>query len=481
MNRPRHFCITLLISLVLSAAFAASSLAALTAPPLGERWFGITFDGERTGFAFQKISAHAGGYTIRCEGSVKMVVLGFSREASSWEEYVVNRDLTLKSFAVREVLDGSPVQVSGEATPKGVRVTVDRGGKKEEKLLKAKGAVYPPPVLNLYPLMRGASPGKTYRVQMLDVEAVAVKNVKVTVVGTEGGAGGTPLMHLQNDLFTFVDNDIWVDAQGNTVRESVRNDLVVTTAEDPAASARFLLDAAVAKKDLILDFSRVRLEPPLAAPEKLMRLVLELTGIPGNVPLLQGGGQTAVRTEGERVRFTMERPSLPAVGGTKEAGDTARYLESTPSLPANHPDIIARRDAVLGGTREPLAVVEKLVRWVADYVEDTVTDTRSPLETLSGRKGNCQTHSRLYVTLARAAGVPTRFVSGLVYAPDKGLLYHSWAESLVNGVWLSVDPTFAQVPADVTHVKLVEGDTVEEMLPLAGIVGRVSARVVEQR
>ena len=77
--------------------------------------------------------------------------------------------------------------------------------------------------------------------------------------------------------------------------------------------------------------------------------------------------------------------------------------------------------------------------------------------------------------------VPTRFVSGLVYQAGQGFLYHSWAESLVNGAWLAVDPTFAQVPADVTHINLVEGETPEEMLPLAGVVGRVRAKVVEQR
>ncbi|HEY6009320.1 MAG TPA: transglutaminase-like domain-containing protein [Geobacteraceae bacterium] len=485
MKYLRLCLIAAVICFSLAASLGAASPASvpLGTPPLGERWFGISFDGERTGFASQNISVDSGGgYTIRSEGSVKMLVLGFSREASSWEEYRVNRDLSLRSFAVREVIDGSPLRLSGEVTPRGVRVTVETADKKEEKLLKVKGAVYPPPVVNIYPLMRGAVAGKVYRLRMLDVEAVKVKEVKVTVLGKEPQADGTPLLHLQNDLYTFVDNDIWVDLQGNTVRESVRNDLIVTTVEDAATIARFVLDAAVAKKDLILDFSRVRVEPPLDAPEKLRRLVVEFAGIPGSVPLLQGAGQKAARTEGERVLFTLERPQPSAAGAGEDASDAGRYLEATQRIPSGTPEIIARKDEVLNGVRgEPLAAVGKLARWVAEYVTDTVTDSHSALETLASRKGNCQAHARLYVALARAAGIPSRFVSGLVYVPDKGFLYHSWAESFVGGAWLSVDPTFAQVPADVTHVKLVEGDAPEEMLPLAGIVGRISARVVEQQ
>jgi transglutaminase-like putative cysteine protease len=114
-------------------------------------------------------------------------------------------------------------------------------------------------------------------------------------------------------------------------------------------------------------------------------------------------------------------------------------------------------------------------------VEDTVTDSPSPLDTLASRKGNCQSHARLYASLARAAEIPTRFVSGLAYLEGKGFLYHSWAESFVEGEWLQVDPTFGQVPVDATHVKLVEGESPDDLAAIAGVVGKISARVIETK
>ena len=41
-------------------------------------------------------------------------------------------------------------------------------------------------------------------------------------------------------------------------------------------------------------------------------------------------------------------------------------------------------------------------------------------------------------------------MSGLVYLDGKGFLYHSWSESLLDGRWVAIDPTYGQVPADPT-------------------------------
>ncbi|ABB30302.1 transglutaminase domain protein [Geobacter metallireducens RCH3] len=467
----------LVTALSVNAETKASTL--LQKPPVGERWFGIFLGNERTGFAHQNITAKDGGYEITVEGSVKMVVMGFSREASSRERYIVGTDLSLRSFAVEQVIDGTPMGVTGEATPKGVRVVVNAGGERKEKLLTAKGPVFPPPVLNILPLMKGTAKGKRLQVQMLDVEAVKVKKVTVTVVGFEPLPDGARALHIRNDLFPLVDNDIWVDAAGNTIRESVRDGLVETVAEDEGRTRQFIASAALSRRDLIFDFSLVRVDPPLANATSLSRLVLEIDGVPATMPLIQGGGQTARRTGAGTVVFTVE----PAKAGASplDEPERKRFSEPADRLPADHPDIIARAREVVGEETAPLKQVERLVKWVATTVEDAVTDAPSPLDTLKSRKGNCQSHARLYATLARAAGIPTRFVSGLVYLEGRGFLYHSWAESYVKGGWLQVDPTFGQVPVDATHVKLVEGEGPDDLAAIAGVVGKIKARVIEAK
>jgi hypothetical protein len=403
--------------------------------------------------------------------------MGVSREATTKESYDIGRDLAIRSFAAENRIDGSPMSLKGEVTSRGVRATVESAGGKKERTVKAKGAVYPPQVLNFYPLMQGAVPGKSYKIQMLDLESVKVKTVKVEVIGIETLPKGTPAVHLQNNLFPVVDNDIWVDFKGDTLKESVRDDLVVTLAESEASAKAFLADAALAKNDLALDLSLVKITPPIERPEQLQKLVLEFTGFPAKFPLLQGTRQQAERLPDGRVRFTLPNPAYQPPAEERPA---AADLESLGRIPSDHAEIIAHKEKILAGEKDPARQVRLLMQWVAQEVKPAVTDNQSPVETLKNRAGNCQTHARLYAALARSAGIPTRFVSGLVYLQGQGFLYHSWNESYLDG-WVPLDPTFGELPANPTHIKLVEGDTPDEMALLAGVIGRLKATVLDQK
>ena len=474
MNRnPFHGALA--VFLVIVFLVAATAVAAppppprLAAPPLGVRWFAIFFDGKRTGFARQEIAAAPEGYEITAESGVRMVVLGFSRQATSRERYRVNRDLSLRSFHVEEVLDGTPLTLDGEATSGGVKVTVVSEGKRREKLLRAKGAVYPPAAMNLYPLMKGTAPGKRVKVPMLDVEAVKIKSVAMEVMGMETMPGGRSAVHLRNDLYPMVDNDIWVDPAGNTLRESVRDGLVETRGEDEESALRYLAAAAVARRDALRDFSLVPVPPPLAEPSALARLVIGVEGIPAAFPLPGNAQRLADGT----VRFTVAAGEPEAAPAGGEA--LKRFL-----APVDDPAVAARVREIAGEEKEPARQARLLARWIAATIgEEAAADTPSPLDTLASRKGDSPARARLYCTLAGAAGIPSRLVFGLVYLPGKGFAFHGWAESAVAGKWLPVDPTFGQAPADVTHVKLVEGEGTETMTALGRLVGRIGIQVLE--
>jgi transglutaminase-like putative cysteine protease len=71
-------------------------------------------------------------------------------------------------------------------------------------------------------------------------------------------------------------------------------------------------------------------------------------------------------------------------------------------------------------------------------------------------------------------------VNGLVYCGAYGgFLYHSWNETYINGQWLVVDPTFGQVPADATHIKLLEGSETADLLPMLDIIGKIRIRIMD--
>ena len=87
--------------------------------------------------------------------------------------------------------------------------------------------------------------------------------------------------------------------------------------------------------------------------------------------------------------------------------------------------------------------------------------------------------------LFRSVGIPARIAVGLVYV--RGLqgafYYHAWpevyiAEEPARGLWLPVDPTLNEFPADATHLRLARGglDRQTSILPL---IGRLRLNVID--
>ena len=86
----------------------------------------------------------------------------------------------------------------------------------------------------------------------------------------------------------------------------------------------------------------------------------------------------------------------------------------------------------------------------------------SALETISRRAGDCTEAAVLLAAFGRAAGIPTRVVSGLVYSRERyhgvsnAFMPHSWALAYVDGRWRSFD--LALDAFDSTHIALTVGD-----------------------
>jgi len=244
------------------------------------------------------------------------------------------------------------------------------------------------------------------------------------------------------------------------------------------ALGSFVSDWALAKKDLIYDFSLVRIQQPIKDPGKLTGLAVEISDWNDALPLLQGNGQQAEKRGTGRITFkTGSLARIAAESPPQKPPES--LLKPADKIESDAPEIRDQARLLAEGIQNQDELAKVLASWTADRLKDSIDDGGSAAQSFRSRSGNCQTHARLYTALARAAGIPTRFVSGLVYLEGKGFLYHSWAESYVGGSWVSVDPTYNQLPADPTHIKLLEGHLPEEMAPIIAIIGRIRMNVLE--
>jgi transglutaminase-like putative cysteine protease len=122
-----------------------------------------------------------------------------------------------------------------------------------------------------------------------------------------------------------------------------------------------------------------------------------------------------------------------------------------------------------------------------DFAYDrAVTNVYSAVdEVLALRAGVCQDFAHLLIAVARAMGVPARYVSGYIHQPgDAGTTTasHAWAEVWVPGRgWIGYDATHP-VRTSEHHVRLAVGRDYSDAAPTRGIyvgsaVGTMDVRV----
>ena len=482
----KYLICAFIISVAVVSMRAPSSWAEtafkLNKPPLSEHWFGIYVNDERCGFYRQNITETPDGYRMESDHSERLKVMWFSKEAASREIYHVNKDLALRSFEIEHNVNGAHTRLTGRVSNSVMSIQIERNGKTTVKQLKFKGDVFPGPALNLYPMMRGIQAGKTSKVLTFGSEDIQIKEVAITVVGQEIAINGYPALRLSNNLYP-VSNDIWMDASGNTILESVRDGLVVVKAEEPKDLASYVAVLALSGRAGIDAFGLVRAVPAVKNFAQLKGLSLEISGWNDSFPFFRadgqfvekiGDGKIVVKT-GAAVPVT-ERMELI----TPTADELSKYLVSVTGIESDAPEVLSQAQKISEGKTERLEIVKALSSWTSGWLQTETDDSGGALAGLTSRKGNNQTRASLYTAMSRAAGIPTRFVSGLASKDGKVFFYHSWAESFVSGRWIVVDPTLNQVPAVVAHLKFFEGNAQKDLAPIASILCKINIKTLDE-
>lgn len=112
--------------------------------------------------------------------------------------------------------------------------------------------------------------------------------------------------------------------------------------------------------------------------------------------------------------------------------------------------------AIMGETSK-LSQLTALRAYVSDYLADGARVSVTTIESLlDNPEGDCTEHTQLFNALAQVLGYETRTVNGLVYLGDKerGFAGHQWSEVLVDGYWISFDPTWNINSLTATHIRL---------------------------
>lgn len=455
----------------------------LPAWPYREVWTGVVFNGEKVGLTHLAIvpaQGAEGRYELRSEALLAFHFLGFRKHVTLRARDWVAEDLRLVRFAYDYDLDGHKLTLTGAMRDGRLVVERETAGRITRDTWPVTEAVYPASAIGLYPSLHGLAVGRQYRYRVYDGQRQEVAAVLQTIEAyQESDLYDGRAYRVETEL-GGQRSTLWINERAEPVLERAWHGLLFSTLETERRAKGYLAQASVNKRDVLVEFSRIRANRRLPEPRAVTAMQVVLKAVPESFIVPSDEWQTCLRAEGG-VHCSVRRAGPSAVNSLAAVDDGALafYLRSTPAVDSEDPNARALAREIAGAASEPLARIERLVRWMQEHIAQAPADVFSSAEVLRGRRAECQGHAWLYAAVARSLGIPTRVVNGLVYSKElDGFLYHTWAESHLGAGWLSVDPTFGQVGADATHIKLIEGERPADLLPLADLVGKLQLTIV---
>jgi transglutaminase/protease-like cytokinesis protein 3 len=218
---------------------------------------------------------------------------------------------------------------------------------------------------------------------------------------------------------------------------------------------------------------------PLKDSVRLGYLKMRLEGVDGTNPVLNRGRQRMHEGALEIRKEIIPTPSPFVIGEREFSSEWKDFLEPEFNIESRDKSVLEAAQRIAGEDRDPVSVAKKMLQWVYRNVDKKpVLSIPSALEVLRSRAGDCNEHATLLTALLRAAGIPARLCIGLVYTRDK-FYYHAWTEAYL-GEWISMDATLNQMPADASHVKLLEGN-LDKQVEIAGRIGELKVQILDQR
>lgn len=300
--------------------------------------------------------------------------------------------------------------------------------------------------------------------------------VDVDVLGNERVVlpdGVELLSHQREVLQTTRDvqrMDLWVNARGETRKGSLE---MLGHELDMLACSQACALAPVQDIDML---RAAMVDSPQAVPAPLRHGFLRFVIHAAN------DARPVIGTDEQRVTPLGNGDWQVDVGDAVAGGEappTPQDTQANAWLQSDTPEIRALADSAVLGARSDQQKMDGLRDFVSGYIHGQGTDAgyASAIEVVQTRQGDCKAYAVLLAALARAEGIPTRVVTGMVYADHFGgssqvFVPHAWVQAWVDGRWQSFDAALGHF--DSTHIALDSGDgNPWHFANLSGLLGQM--------
>jgi Transglutaminase-like superfamily len=439
---------------------------------VGDEWLNVYHQTQKIGYVHQHVAKTDGGFDFEEQSLLRLVVMDAPQTVRTILSGQTGPNYALQEFNFELSSGVGTLRAHGLVGDGALSLTLSSSGDRSTQRIPLTGPIYLPSVLRDVVAADELRAGHQLQLEVFDPAAMQQAIMQVTVERQEpvpDDSSGQRAWRVREE-FKGIRTTAWIDDQGNTLREEGPMGLVLQRTDAREAihdgwddgSALDLVQTVAIPVTQAID------KPRQASSLRVHLRGIDLDQVPSDARQKRDGDTWTIQREDLRTATSYALPY------TKPSHRTD--LQATTLLQVDHPRVRAAAAQAIGGERDALGAVRRLLAWIHGYMRQAITvSIPNALQVLDERQGDCNEHSVLFAALARASGIPTRVVAGVVYL-NGAFYYHAWDEVWL-GRWISVDPVFDQFPADATHIKFVEGGP-EEQFEILRVIGRVGIDVL---
>ena len=469
-------CWLILLLLIVNRDFFVSSLTETEQQVLSraahEHYYGIFLKDKRIGYVLEDFrpldKGSTPGFKVVQRAEMQLKVLNKTQPIKMELKANLDSSLHLQTFQFSFSSPFYTMNATGKVTGSKVSFTLDTG----QTIINDTITLLAPPLLPLnqrgYLLTQLAEPGDKLKIPFFDPLSLTARQSIITYHGREKLLLGDRVNNLHHftESYSGMKMSFWLNDQGKIIKEKSPAGFVFLAepkfkAVDIESSGDELLSAVAVKyKGTLLDSTARTGRFQITMPDNLETD-------------LHGGRQQF--SDGI---VTMELEQFPPLAldsaGQCSADD---YLQPSRYVQADHPDITALAQEIIGTETEHVSMIKLLSTWVYENIEKRpVLGLPDALTTLRNRRGDCNEHAALFAALARGVGIPTAIATGVTMYKN-AFYYHAWNEICLNDQWLTLDSTTNQIPADLYHIRFKRGD-MEEQMTVGALLGNLQITIL---
>jgi hypothetical protein len=315
----------------------------------------------------------------------------------------------------------------------------------------------------------------------LSIEPTAVEVLRREQIEVKGKTYDTFVV--KNSMGSMGDSTTWQTEDGKIIKSVAIMGLTMLI-ESPEDAVAGIDSGYTPPADFAL-ITSVKANIDIPEPRSVKRLIIKLSG---NLEPRMGisDSRQTVRwlepnNEDHVAEFTIDSGKFDPKKSARlpiQDKSLAVYLEPTPYLQSDAPEIKAKAAEIVGDEKSAYKAASKIRAWITANMKPQadIGIARPAVDVLKMKVGVCRDYAVLFGALARAAGIPTKIVAGIVYM-NGHFYYHAWVESYV-GEWVAFDATLKSDFVDATHIKLAEGDATN-MFEMAPVFGTLKAEIIK--